>query len=170
MPRKATDTIAVQKNKTRTHIWYEVETNGAIEVKDIPFDIGVMSDLSGDNEGKKDMRDREFIEISNPAKFDDVVKSIKPMLELELEFGEGEDKTIQKVDISFEELADFGPEAVLKKLAGQVSSVKELVDLRAALMETRQTVNVSRDFEKKLKEMLSNPETLKSLKQELDNQ
>ena len=170
MPRKATDTIGIQKNKTRTHIWYEVETNGAIEVKDIPFDIGVMSDLSGDNQNKRDLRDREFIEVSNPAKFDDLVRSIKPKLELELEFGEGDDKSVQKVDLDFGKLADFGPEEILAKLAKQVGSVSELVELRDALYKTRETVNVSRDFEAKLKEMLSNPEKLAQLKGELDKQ
>lgn len=160
--------VAAKKNKTRTHIWYEVETGGATEKKDIPFDIAVMSDLSGDNTNKRDLRDRQFVEVSDPAKFDDLVKNINPKLELEVDFGEPGAETTQNVALDINSMEDFGPEAVLAALAQQVPSVKALKDLRDALLETRQNVNVNRDFEKKLKEMLGDPEKLKQLKSELE--
>ena len=63
--RLAAKQVAAKKNKTRTHIWYEVFTNGATEKKDIPFDIAVMSDLSGDKKPKDrgDLRDLSLIHI-----------------------------------------------------------------------------------------------------------
>ena len=164
--KKATDIIAIQKDKTRTHIWYEVETNGAIQKKDIPFDIGVMSDLAGDRKDRKELRDREFVEI-NSENFDSVMSNnIKPTLDMELEFG----GSSQKVKIDFKKLKDFGPEAVLESLGKQVKSVEELLAIRKALFDTRQTLNISRDFEKKLVEMLGNPEKLQQLKGELDKE
>ena len=95
--KMAAKQVAAKKNKTRTHIWYEVETGGAIEKKDIPFDIAVMSDLSGDNADKRDLRDRQFVEVSDPGKFDDLVKNIKPKLEVEVDFGEPGEETTQNV-------------------------------------------------------------------------
>ena len=67
-------------------------------------------------------------------------------------------------------MEDFGPEAILAAIAKQVPSVAAMKDLREALLETRQNVNVSRDFEKKLKEMLGNPEALAQLRAELDKE
>ena len=168
--RMAAKQVAAKKNKTRTHIWYEVETGGAIEKKDIPFDIAVMSDLSGDNENKRDLRDRQFVEVSDPGKFDDLVKNIKPKLDLEVNFGEPGSETTQNVSLDFSSMRDFSPEAVLDAIAKQVPSVAAMKELREALLETRQKVNVSRDFEKKLKDMLSNPESLAQLKSELDKE
>ena len=168
--KMAAKEVAAKKNKTRTHIWYEVETNGAIEKKDIPFDIAVMSDLSGDNTSKRDLRDRQFVEVSDPNKFDDLVKNIKPKLELEVDFGEPGEETTQNVALDFKSMEDFSPEAILAAVAQQVPSVAAMKDLRQALLETRQNVNVSREFEKKLKELLSNPESLAQLKSELDKE
>lgn len=162
--------VAARKNKTRTHIWYEVEVGGALEKKDIPFDIAVMSDLSGDNQNKKDFRDRNFVEVSDPAKFDDLVKNINPKLDLEVDFGEPGAETTEKVTLDIKSMNDFGPEAVLKELSKQVPSVKALKELRDALVKTREQVNVSRDFEAKLKEMLGDPQKLAQLKNELERE
>ena len=50
--------------KPRVHITYDVETNGAVAEKDIPFVMGVMGDYSGDNaDGKKALKDRKFSTI-----------------------------------------------------------------------------------------------------------
>lgn len=168
--KMAAKQVAAKKNKTRTHIWYEVETGGAIEKKDIPFDIAVMSDLSGDNQDKRDLRDRQFVEVSDPGKFDDLVKNIKPKLDVEVDFGEPGSETTQTVSLDFKSMEDFGPEAILAAIAKQVPSVAAMKELREALLETRQKVNVSREFETKLKEMLSNPESLAALKSELDKE
>ena len=168
--KMAAKQVAAKKNKTRTHIWYEVETGGAIEKKDIPFDIAVMSDLSGDNNDKRELRDRQFVEVSDPGKFDDLVKNIKPKLEVEVDFGAPGEETTQSINLDFKSMKDFGPEAVLAAVAQQVPSVAAMKDLREALLETRQNVNVSRDFESKLKEMLGNPESLAQLKSELEKE
>ncbi|MDF3013553.1 MAG: type secretion system-associated protein [Cellvibrio sp.] len=50
--------------KPRVHITYDLETNGTIVEKEIPFVMGVMGDYSGDNaEGKKSLKDRKFSQI-----------------------------------------------------------------------------------------------------------
>jgi predicted component of type VI protein secretion system len=67
-------------------------------------------------------------------------------------------------------MEDFGPEAILAAVAKQVTSVAAMKELREALLETRQNVNVSREFEQKLKDMLSKPESLAQLKAELEKE
>ena len=120
----ATKRLAAQKNKTRTHLFYEVHKGDVIEKKDIPFDIGVMFDGRGDADAKFELDKREFVEIADPAKFNKLVENINPKLNLEIEFGEEGKEELQQVTLDFTDMSDFGPEAVLKELAKQVPSIK----------------------------------------------
>ena len=67
-------------------------------------------------------------------------------------------------------MKDFTPKEILDQLEKQVPEVKAMADLRRVLMETRETVNVSREFEAKLKEILGNPERMAELKAELEKE
>ena len=168
--KMAAKRLAAQKNKTRTHLFYEVHKGDVIEKKDIPFDIGVMADLRGDAEAKFDLDERDWVEVADPAKFDNLVENISPELNMEVEFGADGEEQLQAINLKFTGMEDFGPEAVLKELAKQVPSVKALKELREALVQARQSVNVSKEFEKTLKEMLSDPDKLAQLKSEIEKQ
>ncbi len=62
----------------RVHVTYDVEVGNAIEVKELPFVMGVMADLSGQpREPLARMKDRRFVEIT-PDNFDGVLESFKP--------------------------------------------------------------------------------------------
>ena len=64
----------------RVHITYEVETGGAMVMKELPFVMGIMSDLSGNpKEALPKLKDRKFVEIDRDN-FDDVLSSMKPRL------------------------------------------------------------------------------------------
>ena len=66
--------------KPRVHITYDVETEGAVEVKELPFVLGVMGDFSGDpTEELKPLRDRKFIQIDRDN-FDQVMRRMSPGL------------------------------------------------------------------------------------------
>jgi len=163
---KATDRIAKQKDKTRTHIFYEVERGGAIEKKDIPFDMGVMSDLAGDRKDRLALGERDFAEI-NSENFDAVMaNNIKPRLDLELEFGD----KVQQVSLVFNKLKDFGPEEILRQLASQVDSVKDLMKIRNSLFQLRQLGNVNPEFLAKLQTALADPQKLQALAEEYEKQ
>jgi len=100
----------------RVHITYEVETGGAMVLKEIPFVMGVLADLSGQPaEALPKLKDRKFVEIDRDN-FDDVLKSAKPRLALEL---------------NFQKLADFRPENVVK----QVAPLAKLQDVRNQLKD-----------------------------------
>jgi len=106
----------------RVQITYDVETGGAIEKKEIPFVVGVMSDLSGNDlkgagsNPKAVLRDRKFIEVDRDN-FSDFMKSIGPTLK------------IDGVDVKFESLDDFGPDALVDK----VDRLKNLLTIRQHL-------------------------------------
>jgi 23S rRNA (uracil1939-C5)-methyltransferase len=72
----------------RVHITYEVETGGAMVLKEIPFVMGVLADLSGQPaEALAKLKDRKFVEIDRDN-FDEVLKSAKPRLALRVDRGE----------------------------------------------------------------------------------
>lgn len=161
---KATDRIAKQKDKTRTHIFYEVERNGAIEMKEIPFDMGVMGDFAGDRKDRRKLDERDFAEV-NSENFDAVMaENIKPRLDLELEFGEN----LQNVSLEFKRLKDFGPEEILRQLSTKVDSVKELKKIRDSLFQLVQLGNVNPDFLGMLQEALADPSKLKALAEQFE--
>src|ERR1700687_3614630 len=64
----------------RVHITYDVEIGDAIELKELPFVLGVMADLSGKpDEPLPRLRDRKFVQIDRDN-FNDVMRGMKPRL------------------------------------------------------------------------------------------
>jgi type VI secretion system protein ImpB len=114
----------------RVHITYEVETGGASALKEIPFVLGVLADLSGQPlEPLPRLKERGFTEIDRDS-FDDVLRSARPRVALRVPdalAGEGE----LAVDLQFEALADFRPESV----ARQVQPLAELLEVRSLLKD-----------------------------------
>ena len=71
--------------KPRVHITYDLETNGAIVEKEIPFVMGVMGDYSGDNtDGKKTLKERKFSQIDRDN-FNDIMSKVNPQLRMKVE-------------------------------------------------------------------------------------
>ena len=69
-----------RQRPTRVNLVYEVETGGAMVKRELPFIMGVMSDLSGDGaDDLPEIADRQFVEIK-PDNFDKVLKGMKPRL------------------------------------------------------------------------------------------
>jgi len=119
----------------RVHITYDVETGGAIEMKEIPFVMGVLADLSGQPvEQLPALKDRAFTEV-NPDNFDDVLESMKPHLAFKVDNKLSDDPDQAKigVDLTFKSLDDFAPENIAK----QVEPLRKLLDLRQQLADLR---------------------------------
>lgn len=114
----------------RVNISYEVELGGAMVMKELPFVVGVLSDLSGNpKESPGKLKDRKFVEIDRDN-FDDVLKSMKPRVQMQVAntlTGEGD----LSVELNFEKLADFEPEAIVN----QVDPLKKLLDVRGKLKD-----------------------------------
>jgi len=64
--------------KPRVHITYDVETSGAVEVKELPFVVGVLGDFSGNpTEPLKSLEERKFVTIDRDN-FNDVMTRMTP--------------------------------------------------------------------------------------------
>lgn len=115
----------------RVHITYEVETNGAMVQKEIPFVVGVIADLSGKPaEPLPRLKDRKFTEIDRDN-FDDVLKSMKPRVAMYVENTLKGDGSEMAVELNFQKLADFRPESVVR----QVEPLRQLQQARNQLKD-----------------------------------
>src|SRR5499427_10641088 len=93
----------------RVHITYDVEIGDAIELKELPFVMGVLGDFTGQpTEPLARLRDRKFVEV-NPDNFDSVLEGMKPHLAFSVEnkLSEEPDAPNLKVDLKFTKLEDF---------------------------------------------------------------
>lgn len=148
--------------KPRVHITYEVETEGAVEEKELPFVVGVMGDFSGHpTEKLKSLKDRKFVNIDRDN-INDVMRQMKPGLNLRVEntlSGEGE----MAVQLKFESMDDFDPANVAK----QVEPLKKLLETRDKLRDLLTKVDLSEDLEEVLEDVLKNTDHLQKLSGEL---
>jgi type VI secretion system protein ImpB len=149
----------------RVHVTYDVETGDAIEVKELPFVMGVLGDFTGQPETPlPKLKERKFVEVT-PDNFDSVLEGMKPHLSYSVEnkLSEDPDAGQLKVDLHFKSLDDFEPEQV----ARQVKPLKEMLDLRTKLSDLRGSLQGNDKLEELLLEAVSNSEKLEKLKAEL---
>ena len=115
----------------RVHITYEVETGGALVLKELPFVLGVLSDLSGQpKEPLAKLKDRKFEDVDRDN-FNDVLKRIKPRLALRVDNTLKDDGSELAVELNFQKLDDFRPENVVR----QVEPLNKLLDVRNQLKD-----------------------------------
>jgi type VI secretion system protein ImpB len=165
MARESTQKKLERVRPPRVQVSYEVEVGGAIEIKELPFVMGVVGDLSGQPaEPLARLKDRRFVEI-NPDNFDSVLESMKPHLAFSVENKLSEDPNAGqlKVDLSFKSLEDFEPEQV----ARQVKPLRELLELRTKLSDLRGNLQTNDKLDELLLEAVSNTEKLDKLRSEL---
>jgi type VI secretion system protein ImpB len=167
MGRESTQHKLDRVRPPRVHITYDVEIGGAIELKELPFVVGVLGDFTGQPEQPlPKLKDRKFTEV-NPDNFDAVLAGMKPHLALSVENKLSEDPEAAnlKVDLHFNSMEDFEPENV----ARQVKPLKELLDLRTRLSDLRGSLQGNDKLEELLLEAVGNTEKLEKLKGEIGN-
>ncbi len=149
----------------RVHISYEVETGGAIEMKELPFVMGVLGDFTGQPaEPLARLKERKFAEVT-PDNFDDVLKSMKPHLNYTVEnlLSDEPDAGKLAVDLKFESLGDFAPDRV----AAQVDPLKKLLELRTQLADLRGSLQGNEKLEEILQQTIADADKLARVKAEL---
>lgn len=149
----------------RVQITYDVEVGDAIEVKELPFVMGVLGDFTGQPvDPLPRLKDRKFVEV-NPDNFDSVLESMKPHLAFSVENKLSEDPNAGnlKVDLHFKSMDDFAPDAV----ARQVKPLKELLDLRTKLTDLRGSLQGNDKLEELLRDAVSDSDKLAKLRAEL---
>lgn len=165
MARESTQHKLDRVRSPRVQITYDVEIGGAIELKELPFVVGVLGDFTGQPEQPLPrLKDRKFVEV-NPDNFDSVLEGMKPHLSYAVENKLSEDPEAAnlKVDLKFSKLEDFEPQNV----ARQVKPLKELLDLRTRLSDLRGSLQGNDKLEELLLESVGNAEKLEKLKGEM---
>ena len=149
--------------KPRVHITYDVETNGAVAKKELPFVMGVMGDYSGDNvKDKKPLKERKFSQIDRDN-FNDILSKTAPTLDLKVDNTLAKDGSQMGVSLDFSNMEDFEPH----KIVDQVAPLKHLLDTRNKLRDLLSKADRSEDLEDLLENILSNTDALNTLSTEL---
>jgi len=142
----------------RVQIEYDVELYGAEKKIQLPFVMGVLSDLSGKpSEPLPPVADRKFLEI-DVDNFDSRMKAIKPRAAFQVPntlTGEGN----MSVDITFESMDDFSPAAVARK----VGALNKLLEARQQLSNLVTYMDGKTGAEELIAKVLQDPALLQSL-------
>jgi len=165
MAKESTQKKLERVRPPRVNITYDVELGGAIEMKELPFVMGVLGDFSGQpSEPLARLQDRKFVDVTLDN-FDDVLASMKPHLAYAVDnklTGEANAGKLG-IDLTFKSLDDFSPEAV----ARQVGPLRELLELRQKLADLRGSLQGNVKLDEILQATLSDDEKMKQLKAEL---
>jgi type VI secretion system protein ImpB len=142
----------------RVQIEYDVELYGAQKKVQLPFVMGVMSDLSGNpKEPLPAVADRKFLEIS-ADNFDERMKGMKPRAAFQVPntlTGQGN----MSVDITFENMDDFSPAAIARR----VGPLRELLEARQQLANLVTYMDGKTGAEELIGNILRDPSLLKTL-------
>jgi type VI secretion system protein ImpB len=154
MARASTQHKLDRVRPPRVHITYDVDIGGAIEIKELPFVVGVLADLSGKpDEPLPRVRDRRFIEIDRDS-FDGVMKGMKPRLT--------NDDTKLAVVLRFNGIDDFEPEQV----ANQVEPLRKLMEVRRQLTGLLAKTDGNDRLNERLHDIITKTELLQQVSQE----
>jgi len=156
---KASSQKFIARNRApRVQIEYDVETYGAEKKVQLPFVVGVMSDLSGKpTDPLPAVADRKMLEV-DVDNFDDRLKSMKPRVAFTVPntlTGEGN----LAVDITFESMEDFSPAAVARK----VDALNKLLEARTQLSNLLTYMDGKTGAEELIAKVLQDPALLQSL-------
>lgn len=146
----------------RVQIEYDLDLNGAQKKVQLPFIMGVMSDLAGKSETEEAKRlaaDRKFLEV-DIDNFDSRMSALKPRVAFSVPntlTGEGN----LPVDVSFENMDDFSPAAIARK----VEPLRKLLDARTQLSSLLTYMDGKNGAEELLAEVMKDPNILKTIAQ-----
>jgi type VI secretion system protein ImpB len=156
---KASSQKFIARNRApRVQIEYEVELYGAEKKIELPFVMGVMADLTGKPaEALPEVKDRKFLEI-DVDNFDERLKACKPRVAFQVPntlTGEGN----LSVEMTFENMDDFSPAAVARK----VDALNKLLQARTELANLLTYMDGKDKAEQLVGKLLNNPDLMKSL-------
>ncbi len=148
----------------RVQITYDVEVGDAIEVKELPFVVGIMADLAGDSDQGK-FKDRKFAQIDS-ENFDEILAGIAPSTSFTVPNQLDDSSENIAVDLTFEKMGHFDPMSVVK----QVDPLREAYEKRTALNALLAKIYVNDDLASALNDVIrstASDEELKTKLQEL---
>lgn len=162
MARESTQHKLDRVRPPRVHITYDVEIGDAIEMKELPFVMGVLADLSGNpDEPLARLRDRKFVEIDRDN-FNAVMKGMKPRLAFWVDNTLTNDDSKIGVELRFNSMEDFGPERVVQ----QIEPLRKLLETRRQLSALLAKADGNDRLSEQLQDIISNTELLQRASKE----
>jgi type VI secretion system protein ImpB len=153
----------IRRNRApRVHITYE-DPYDAERLIELPFVMGVLSDLSGNNPGveKAKVEERKFLEF-DMDNFDNRMAAIQPGVTMRVanRLGDSSDDKMS-VNLRFNKMADFTPVAI----ARQVPATAKLLEAREQLANLLRYMDGKVAAEDRLKALLSDPQLMAALQE-----
>ena len=162
MARESTQHKLDRVRSPRVHITYDVEIGDAIEMKELPFVVGVLADLSGKPDAPLPrVKDRKFVEIDRDN-FNAVLRGMQPRLAFRVDNKLTDDDTKLGLELRFNSLDDFEPEAVVN----QVEPLRKLIETRRQLAALLAKTDGNDRLSERLQEIIGNTEMLQQLGKE----
>ncbi len=147
----------------RVHITYDVEIGGAIEMKELPFVIGVLGDFSGKPaQALPKLKDRKFIEIDRDN-FNQVMSGMKPRVAFSVENKLSDDDSKMNVELNFREMEDFSPDKVVQ----QVAPLKKMIEARRKLSDLLSQMDGNDKLGELLQDIVQNTDKQEQLSKDL---
>lgn len=148
----------------RVQITYDVEVGGAIELKELPFVVGVLGDFVGKPEDPlPPLKEQKFVEI-DPDNFNQVLAGMKPRVAFNVENKLQDDGSKMGIDLRFSNIEDFEPDNVVQ----QVEPLRKLVEARQKLSDLRSKMDGNDKLESILQDIISNSDKQKELSDALN--
>lgn len=146
----------------RVQITYDVEVGDAIEMKEIPFVVGVLADLSGKpEEPLPKLKERKLVEIDRDN-FNQVLDGMNPRLAYRVDNKLSDDDSSMAVELKFKSLEDFHPE----KVAKQIDPIRKLVEAREKLSGLLNKLDGNDKLDDLLQDVISSTDSLEKLGKE----
>ena len=143
----------------RVQITYDVEVGGALELKELPFVVGVMGDFVGKSEEPLPaLKNRKFVEI-DPDNFDQVMTGMSPRLAYTVDNKLQDDGSKMGIELKFKSMEDFEPDRIVQ----QAEPLRKLVEARQKLSDLRSKMDGNEKLESMLEDILSNADKQKQL-------
>jgi type VI secretion system protein ImpB len=160
MPKKESIQHKIDRIRPpRVQITYDVEVGGALELKELPFVVGVLGDFVGKpEEALPGVKQRKFIEIDRDN-FDQVLAGMKPRLAFTTENKLQDDGSKMGVELKFNSMEDFEPDQIVQ----QVEPLRKLVDARQKLSDLLSKMDGNDKLETLLNDVLANADKQKEL-------
>ena len=158
MAKESSQKFIARNRAPRVQIEYDVEVYGAEKTVQLPFVMGVFSDLSGKPaEPLPPVAERKFLEI-DVDNFDERLKSMKPRVALDVP-NTLTDQGKLAVDITFESMDDFTPGAIARK----VEPLRKLLEARSQLSNLLTYMDGKTGAEELIARLLKDPALMQAL-------
>jgi len=149
--------------RPRVHITYDVETEGAEVLRELPFVVGILGDFSGDpTQALRPLAERKFVQIDRDN-FNDAMTRMSPGLNLRVANKLTDDGSEMAVSLKFNSIDDFEP----ARVAEQVPALRALLETRNKLRDLMSKVDRSEELESLLEQVLTNENEMKALSEQL---